>query len=44
METSTNLADWTAVPIGELTIGATVDYTIPAGAPAHFARLKVTGP
>ena len=44
VETSTNLVDWNPVPAGEVTLGATIDYTIPGDAPARFARLKVTGP
>jgi hypothetical protein len=44
VETSTNLINWEPVPVGEVTIGDTVDHTIPAGDPARFARLKVTGP
>ena len=32
------------VPSGEVVIGATVDFTIPAGSPVRFARLRVTGP
>ena len=39
-----NLVDWCPVPEGQVTIGATVDYTIPHDLPARFARLKVTGP
>jgi len=44
VQTSTDLATWGDVPESHLAIGATVDYTIPADAPARFARLKVTGP
>ena len=44
VETSVNLIDWDPVPMGEVGIGATVDYTIPDDEPQRFARLKVTGP
>lgn len=44
VETSTNLIDWDIVPIAEVVIGTTVDYTIPTGTAQRFARLRVTGP
>lgn len=44
VQTSTNLAAWSDVPAGEVTAGSPLKYTIPAGSPAKFTRLKVTGP
>jgi len=44
IETSTNLVNWNPVPMVEVTIGATVGYTMPDDGPQHFVRLKVSGP
>jgi len=44
VQTSTNLATWTDVPVAEVTNGNPLEYTIPSGSPARFTRLKVTGP
>jgi autotransporter-associated beta strand protein len=44
VQTSTDLNDWTDVPVGDVTDGSTVEYTIPSGSSARFVRLKVTGP
>ncbi len=45
IQTSTNLGTWTDVPLGNVTIDSdSIDYTLPAGNPKQFARLKVTGP
>lgn len=44
VQTSTNLATWTDVPLAEVTNGNPLEYTIPKDAPARFTRLKVTGP
>lgn len=44
VQTSTNLTDWTDVPVGEVTNGNPLEYTIPSGSSARFVRLKVSGP
>jgi autotransporter-associated beta strand protein len=44
VQTSSDLSGWTDVPAGEVTDGSPLEYTIPAGSPAKFTRLKVTGP
>lgn len=44
VQTSTDLGSWTDVPAGQVTDGASLEYTIPNDGPARFARLKVTGP
>jgi autotransporter-associated beta strand protein len=44
VQTSTDLTDWTDVPVGDVTDGGILEYTIPSGSSARFVRLKVTGP
>jgi hypothetical protein len=45
VQISNNLDTWDDVPQAQVTIDAdSVDYTIPADAPARFVRLKVSGP
>ncbi|WP_193212083.1 beta strand repeat-containing protein [Luteolibacter marinus] len=44
VKTSPDLINWTAVPVGEVTIGASLDYSPPVGEGSLFIRLEVTGP
>jgi autotransporter-associated beta strand protein len=44
VQTSSDLGTWTDVPVGQVTDGNILEYTIPAGSSAKFARLKVAGP
>ena len=44
VQTSTNLSDWTDVPVGQVSDGSTLEYIIPLDSNARFTRLKVTGP